>query len=959
MRRLVLSVLVALPFTVVAPGPVVAGPAPAAAPAAESECVDALVVAAAGAGEGDAAAGDPGATLGTVAGALVTRVEARGRSVETRVVAADTAGPRALKGRGIRRTPAEKAVTRKAWRAWRSPLRDLVTGLAGTLDEALAGCPDTLVHLLGHSQGAEAAHRYLTRRANADLNSRTVSVVLVADPARVAGSKGRITGTPAAPRRAEGVSARLARRPAPAVPENDWRGPVHSVCTEGDVACDLGPTRIGRAMRIHRSYADDAAAQLTAVGRRYGRRTMLWPLPAEGQVVEGQAGLLLHDRLRVSVARKVRDELRWAATSDLPPGLSLTPRGVLRGTPAQAGTWTVDYTVRNTGSPALSRPISGQVTVTVDPPSRTEVSAGGRHTCEIRPDGTLWCWGANFYGQLGTGDTSGGPTPRQVGGRDDWSTVSAGGMHTCGVRDNGTLWCWGLNYRGQLGLDNRKDKNVPRRVGDARDWSSVSAGWVHTCATRRDGTARCWGDNDFGQLGNGRRADSWTPVGVSGDLKWSQVTAGGWHTCGVTRGGAAYCWGRNVKGQVGDGTVAMRTNPARVGNDSDWASVAPAWTHTCGLRHGGQLSCWGGNEGGQLGGGKFRGTTVPQPVAADRPWAAVQTGVNFSCGLDTDQALWCWGTGRSGQLGGPARSQEPVRVHPERTWSQVDLGWLFGCGLANEARPTCWGNDETGELGGGTTTARPRQQARGTGFRFNLVTFNVLGSNHTAPRKDAAEFTPARVRAEWMIDHLRSVRAGVVGFQELQRDQLTWFTKGAGSTYDVWPGTSLEGKGLQTTIAWKKSVWQFVEGDTVAIPFITQTRYMPLVRLEHRATGRRIWVMNVHNAPQDHQEQRKKAVRREIRRLKEAVGTGEPAFLIGDFNERHRAFCEVTGKLPFVAPRGGSHTGGECKPPQGSLRVDWIFGSRDLDYSRYSEDKTPLVRLITDHAVLRTRVSVP
>ncbi len=135
---------------------------------------------------------------------------------------------------------------------------------------------------------------------------------------------------------------------------------------------------------------------------------------------------------------------------------------------------------------------------------------------------------------------------------------------------------------------------------------------------------------------------------------------------------------------------------------------------------------------------------------------------------------------------------------------------------------------------------------------------------------------------------------------------------------------------------------------------------MPLVKLQHRKTGRHIWVMNIHNAPQDYQEQRNVALRREIDRLKKVTGKGDPVFLIGDFNERQRAFCEVTGELDFVAPRGGSHDGGNCQPPSdGLVRIDWIFGSRNVDYSGYTEDVSPLVKLITDHSVLRTRVSVP
>jgi endonuclease/exonuclease/phosphatase family metal-dependent hydrolase len=88
------------------------------------------------------------------------------------------------------------------------------------------------------------------------------------------------------------------------------------------------------------------------------------------------------------------------------------------------------------------------------------------------------------------------------------------------------------------------------------------------------------------------------------------------------------------------------------------------------------------------------------------------------------------------------------------------------------------------------------------------------------------------------------------------------------------------------------------------------------------------------------------------------VGKGKPVFLVGDFNERERAFCEVTGKLGMVAPRGGSHQGGDCNPPSGKVRIDWIFGTKDVEFSGYREDRSPLVKLITDHAVLRAKVRV-
>ena len=66
-----------------------------------------------------------------------------------------------------------------------------------------------------------------------------------------------------------------------------------------------------------------------------------------------------------------------------------------------------------------------------------------------------------------------------------------------------------------------------------------------------------------------------------------------------------------------------------------------------------------------------------------------------------------------------------------------------------------------------------------------------------------------------------------------------------------------------------------------------------------------------------------------------------------------------SSKLGLVAARGGSYSGGKCYPPSGQLRVDWIYGSKDVTLARYREDRTPLVKLMTDHAVLRARVRVP
>jgi hypothetical protein len=88
-----------------------------------------------------------------------------------------------------------------------------------------------------------------------------------------------------------------------------------------------------------------------------------------------------------------------------------------------------------------------------------KVSAGGYHTCAVKTDGSLWCWGRNDYGQLGDGTYADRNTPVQI--MTGVSSVALGYSHTCAVKTDGSLWCWGYNYYGQLGDGGAwKDKPV-------------------------------------------------------------------------------------------------------------------------------------------------------------------------------------------------------------------------------------------------------------------------------------------------------------------------------------------------------------------------------------------------------------------------------------------------------------------------------------------------------------------
>jgi alpha-tubulin suppressor-like RCC1 family protein len=74
-----------------------------------------------------------------------------------------------------------------------------------------------------------------------------------------------------------------------------------------------------------------------------------------------------------------------------------------------------------------------------------------------------------------------------------------GDSHTCGVKANGNLLCWGANDAGQIGDTTNVDRHSPVVIGSG--WASVVAGFSHTCALRSDSKLYCWGDNTYGALG--------------------------------------------------------------------------------------------------------------------------------------------------------------------------------------------------------------------------------------------------------------------------------------------------------------------------------------------------------------------------------------------------------------------------------------------------------------------------
>jgi len=179
------------------------------------------------------------------------------------------------------------------------------------------------------------------------------------------------------------------------------------------------------------------------------------------------------------------------------------------------------------------------------------VSTGQGDTCGIRGSNALYGWGRNSSAQLGLGD--GAPiqfrTPTKIG-VTTYVQVKAGQDHTCAIRTDGGLECWGLNDSGSLGTGDRTAHSSAIQIGSKLDWRELSLNVFHTCAIDSAQHLFCWGRNVEGQLGTGTNDDQLSPALIDGE-NYVQVAVGRFHTCAMKADDSIYCTGANDAGQLG------------------------------------------------------------------------------------------------------------------------------------------------------------------------------------------------------------------------------------------------------------------------------------------------------------------------------------------------------------------------------------------------------------------------
>lgn len=387
------------------------------------------------------------------------------------------------------------------------------------------------------------------------------------------------------------------------------------------------------------------------------------------------------------------------------------------------------------GEGKLGNPASialGQTPVT---PHRVEgatsVSSNYKSTCVLHQSGNISCWGNNWAGQLGDGETGWGefgpdnfsPWPVYTDGISDAIQVATGGNHTCALHQDKSVSCWGSNNFGTLG--NGEDghnlplygflvETEPVKVLSINDASTISTGLHHTCALHTDETISCWGLDNHGQLGDGESdfatvdfsalfstANIPTPVKVKGITNAKAVASGTNHSCALHNDATVSCWGNNLSGQLGDGTTTSSNSPIKVSGISDVSTIAAGHEHTCVLHTDSTVSCWGSSKAGKLGTSEIKvkdsrlvtgldlptaawlapneellkespvinEALVPAKVPKITDAVAIATGWQHTCAVHRDGTVSCWGDNRNNQLGDSATSSSVLPIKLDLVFS--------------------------------------------------------------------------------------------------------------------------------------------------------------------------------------------------------------------------------------------------------------------------------------------------
>jgi len=313
------------------------------------------------------------------------------------------------------------------------------------------------------------------------------------------------------------------------------------------------------------------------------------------------------------------------------------------------------------------------------------IAVGDKHVCALhRDEGTIYCWGNNTFGQLGSSSTQG--LPEQVAADANNYTlkgaksIAAGKDRTCYISSKDELYCWGNGAHGLLGNDSVASQ-YPLRVLDSNTDSVggsavVSVGYDHACVIGTNQKLFCFGLNQNGQMGTRMIAGTVLIDGKKPLAAVSLIDTYDSHTCaiyGEKRGVICFGGGSGSVGSVDSSGLEEVTSSGKPYHDVTALAVGHA--HVCLVNSDQQVECI--DYGTQPVNHTMIQTENKTPLKDI--WQLRSRG-DWNCGLTREKGeIWCWGTWKKNQW--PDAKQITFNGKPTSDFIQFSLNDDQICGV--------------------------------------------------------------------------------------------------------------------------------------------------------------------------------------------------------------------------------------------------------------------------------------
>lgn len=352
------------------------------------------------------------------------------------------------------------------------------------------------------------------------------------------------------------------------------------------------------------------------------------------------------------------------------------------------------------------------------------VTVGTGHSLAVKSDGSVWGWGLNDAGQLGSAPQPWPSsniilTPAQVD-IPNALAVAAPCFTTHVLKADGTVWAYGDNeIFGVLGNNSssgyRTHIPVQVLVGSTNtpltNVVAISAFAFHALALKSDGTVWAWGQGSQGQLGDGTETNRFAAVQVMVSASTPLTNAVAIYTgnnisYAIKGDGTVWAWGWNANFALGiSSTTPNSLWAVQVPGLAGIIALAPGIQHYVALKSNGTVLTWGRNTNGELGdGSKLTATrSTPTVISTLSGIKKIATHWNHTLAVKDDGTLWTWGRNDSGQLGDGTTTTRtrPVKVSTLSGVEEIAVGPDYSLVITHDDKAFAWGANDDGQLGAG------------------------------------------------------------------------------------------------------------------------------------------------------------------------------------------------------------------------------------------------------------------